>query len=93
MARISFEVFGKVQGVFFRKYTKKKADFLKITGWVQNTSKGTVIGEASGGESGLKLFEQFLRSEGSPKSRIEACEIKKLSDLATKYPDFCIIRK
>lgn len=31
---ISFEVHGKVQRVFFRKYTKKAADELGICGWV-----------------------------------------------------------
>lgn len=44
----SFEVFGRVQGVFFRKYTKKKAEALGVTGWVMNTSRGTVLGEAFG---------------------------------------------
>ena len=32
MQRLEFEVHGKVQGVFFRKYTKKEADRLKLTG-------------------------------------------------------------
>eukprot|EP01036_Dinobryon_divergens_P021247 gene21247-29177_t len=45
---VEFEIFGKVQRVFFRKYTKAKADELKIKGWVQNTPTGTVIGQAQG---------------------------------------------
>jgi len=32
---ISFEVHGKVQKVFFRKYTKQAADKLGIFGWVR----------------------------------------------------------
>ena len=48
MQRLEYEVFGKVQGVFFRKYTKKEADKLKLTGWVMNTDKGTVVGVADG---------------------------------------------
>ena len=48
MKRLKYEVFGKVQGVFFRKYTKKEADKLGISGWVMNTEKKTVIGEAEG---------------------------------------------
>lgn len=35
-------VVGKVQGVFFRAYTKKKACQLGITGWVKNKSDGSV---------------------------------------------------
>jgi len=57
----SFEVFGRVQGrlsitlrlitrtgVFFRKYTVKKANELAITGWVRNMAAGTVQGFAEG---------------------------------------------
>jgi len=40
-----FEVSGRVQGVFFRKSTKEKADELGIWGWVRNTARGTVEGE------------------------------------------------
>lgn len=35
-----FEIQGKVQGVFFRKHTKAKADTLGIVGWVANTESG-----------------------------------------------------
>ena len=48
MNRIKYEVFGKVQGVFFRKYTKKEADKLGLSGWVMNTDNGTVVGVAEG---------------------------------------------
>lgn len=33
---VSFQVFGKVQGVFFRKCTLQKASELGLCGWVQN---------------------------------------------------------
>lgn len=42
---MEFEVFGRVQGVFFRKYTKAKAEELGLTGWCRNTPRGTVQGE------------------------------------------------
>jgi len=32
--RVQFEVFGTVQGVFFRKHTHKTADSLGVSGWV-----------------------------------------------------------
>ena len=57
MQRLEYEVFGEVQGVFFRKYTKKEADKLKLTGWVMNTEKGTVVGVADG--QGLKYLLNF----------------------------------
>lgn len=44
-ASIKFEVTGRVQGVFFRKYTKNKAEELGLTGWCRNTPHGSVEGE------------------------------------------------
>ena len=34
---VDFEVFGKVQGVFFRKYTQRQAVELGVRGWIMNT--------------------------------------------------------
>ncbi|XP_003375286.1 putative kinase domain protein [Trichinella spiralis] len=45
---VDFEVFGKVQGVFFRKSTVEKAKDLGLVGWCQNTKTGTVIGQVEG---------------------------------------------
>ena len=45
---MKFEVFGKVQGVGFRKLTKRRADFQDIKGWCKYTPNGTVKGEAIG---------------------------------------------
>ncbi|CAH2084955.1 unnamed protein product [Euphydryas editha] len=45
---VDFEVFGRVQGVFFRKYTKQQADKLDLKGWCRNTSRGTVEGQMQG---------------------------------------------
>ena len=80
--KISFKISGKVQGVFFRKYTKKKADLLNIQGWCQNTSdKKSVIGEAQGELEQILKFEKYLREEGSPKSRIDGAVIKEIEKL------------
>ncbi|EKX45708.1 hypothetical protein GUITHDRAFT_71256 [Guillardia theta CCMP2712] len=76
ISSFSFEVFGKVQGVFFRKYTQKKALELHLTGWVANTERGTVVGEAEGSPSKLRIMEEWLRTTGSPKSKIEKLEVK-----------------
>ncbi|SPJ10866.1 acylphosphatase, putative [Plasmodium sp. DRC-Itaito] len=71
-----FEVFGKVQGVFFRKYTKLEADKLNIKGYVQNTDVNTVIGTAqSDNKETLEKFKNFLTNIGSPSSKIDKCVI------------------
>ena len=37
LVSVDYEVFGRVQGVFFRKYTAKQANALKLNGWIMNT--------------------------------------------------------
>ena len=69
---VHFEITGIVQGVFFRKFTNAKAQELKLSGWVRNTDKGTVEGEAEGSTRAIELFKRWLKDTGSPKSRIDA---------------------
>jgi acylphosphatase len=50
MHKVSFEVFGRVQGVNFRAYTAKNAKQLGLRGWCMNTKQGTVAGELEGAQ-------------------------------------------
>ena len=74
-----FEVSGRVQGVFFRKSTKQKADELGIWGWVRNTARGTVEGEfeyvtqSTESHQGNENFRHWLCNIGSPHSKIDNC--------------------
>ncbi|KAK9674616.1 Acylphosphatase-2 [Basidiobolus ranarum] len=70
---LTYEVFGRVQGVCFRHYTCSKAKELGLVGYVRNTSSGTVEGVAQGEESQIIKFSQWLKTEGSPSCRIERC--------------------
>lgn len=69
--RLTFEVHGKVQGVFFRKHTVEKARDLGLTGWVANSLRGTVVGEAEGAGAAVDALTSWLRDTGSPASRVE----------------------
>ncbi|KAG7308676.1 hypothetical protein JYU34_005898 [Plutella xylostella] len=73
---VDFEVFGKVQGVFFRKHTLKKAMDLGLKGWVMNTAQGTVVGQAQGPPEVINHFKAWLQNVGSPKSKIEKASFK-----------------
>jgi acylphosphatase len=42
---------GRVQGVWYRASTKKKAEELELTGWVKNTVDGNVEAVFEGDES------------------------------------------
>jgi acylphosphatase len=46
-----------VQGVFFRACTAEEAQKLGIVGWVKNTSRGTVEGDAQGERNKLDAFK------------------------------------
>ncbi len=74
LVHVSFEVFGKVQKVSFRKYAQLEAQRLKLTGFVENTEAKTVRGEVCGPARQVALYQEWLRSKGSPKSRVERVE-------------------
>lgn len=60
---------GKVHGVWFRKYTKDKADELGIMGFVKNDLEKTVYIEAEGSVEVLSKFVEWLY-KGSPLSKV-----------------------
>jgi acylphosphatase len=60
LARLSAIVFGRVQGVFFRDFTRRQALVLGLAGYVRNLSDGTVEAVAEGTREALeKLLEQI----------------------------------
>lgn len=83
------QVFGIVQGVWFRKYTREAARKYGITGYVKNQPDGSVFVEAEGSASNLELFVTWLAT-GSPLSRVE--EIKQQEGPLCHYKSFDISR-
>ncbi|XP_023944445.2 acylphosphatase-2 [Bicyclus anynana] len=73
---VDFEVFGRVQGVFFRKYTKDQAEKLALKGWCRNTSKGTVEGQMQGPSDKVETMMNWLKTTGSPSSQIDKANFK-----------------
>ncbi|KAM4604093.1 acylphosphatase-2-like [Polymixia lowei] len=71
LTSVDFEVFGNVQGVCFRMYTEDHGQSLGVTGWVKNTRQGTVIGQVQGPAGKVNEMKEWLRSVGSPSSRID----------------------
>ncbi|XP_018429841.1 PREDICTED: acylphosphatase-1 [Nanorana parkeri] len=74
LVSLDYEVFGKVQGVFFRKYTQAEGTRLGLVGWVQNTDAGTVRGQLQGPPSRVREMREWLKNKGSPKSRITGAQ-------------------
>lgn len=73
--RIHAFVSGKVQGVFFRYHTVKKAKKEGLKGWVRNTEDDRVEAVAEGGKEALEDFISFLW-EGSPQAEVEDVRIE-----------------
>ena len=72
---------GRVQGVFFRKYTQQKANELHIAGWVKNTDDDCVEIFAQGDEHKLQEFIEWCKV-GPAKARVEDVEIREKDDEA-----------
>jgi acylphosphatase len=65
---------GKVQGVFFRKLAKQKADELNITGWVRNTDSGNVEMLAQGTDDAMSQFIEWCK-EGPQKAEVSDVQV------------------
>ncbi len=61
---------GKVQGVYFRAWTKEQADSLGVKGWVRNISEGRVEVLAQGADDSLAEFKKRL-IQGSTMSEVK----------------------
>lgn len=86
--RLTFEVRGKVQGVFFRKHTVDKARELGVVGWCANSARGTVQGEAEGPADAIAQLRTWLETEGSPASRVEGVDASTTHVASLSYASF-----
>lgn len=68
-------VSGRVQGVFFRAFTREKALALKLKGWVKNLEDGRVKVVAEGEKEKIEKLIEFLK-EGPPLAKVENLEIE-----------------
>ena len=90
---VDYDISGRVQGVYFRKYTQAEAKKLGLVGWVRNTEAGSVEGQLQGPSSEVKRMKQWLRSTGSPKSKILKAEFKNEKKIqALDHSTFKIVR-
>jgi len=85
--RAHIKIFGKVQGVFFRRSAKIKAEELGVFGWVKNCDDGSVEVMAQGEK---KQVEQFIKwcKKGPPFAGVENVEVDFRPD--EDFADFSI---
>ena len=86
MRVLKAKVYGKVQGVWFRKYTLDSARDIGVVGMVKNLVDGTVLVNASGKKKNLREFKELLEN-GSPNSRVDKIDYS-WENLSIEYSTF-----
>jgi len=71
--RVHVIVTGKVQGVFFRAFTRDEAVRLGLSGWVRNRPNGSVEAIVEGENTAVQKMLLWFH-QGSPNSIVEKIE-------------------
>jgi acylphosphatase len=75
MAKICLQLLisGRVQGVWFRRFTQEHAESNGVTGWVRNLADGRVEARLCGEERAVRHVEAWL-SKGPELANVTAIE-------------------
>ena len=63
-------VTGRVQGVFFRGWTRQQAEALGVSGWVRNCPDGHVEAHVEGDDAAVGQMSDRMR-RGPPSAQVE----------------------
>ena len=74
LTRAHLIVKGRVQGVFYRASARRKAEELRLTGWVRNNPDGTVEAVVEGDTDMVEKFVNWCH-EGPPNARVAAVDV------------------
>lgn len=86
LRRVHIFVSGRVQGVFYRSNTQRKALELGLKGWVRNLRDGRVEIVAEGDEEQLGRLIEWCR-RGPPMAKVMGLEVRWESPTG-EYDDF-----
>jgi acylphosphatase len=67
-------VTGRVQGVFFRAWTRDEARGLAVNGWVRNCADGSVEAHVEGDEAQVQALIERL-NQGPPHARVDRIDV------------------
>lgn len=90
LVRVHVLIKGQVQGVFFRKWVKEKADEFGLTGWVQNLADGRVEVVAEKEREQVNRLIELIK-KGPRLAKIEDVDIS-WEDATGEFEDFEIRR-
>ena len=89
-AAAKFVVKGTVQGIFFRKFAKEKADELSLKGHVRNLANGDVEVLVEGDSDNINRMESLL-NEGPQYSQVRSVE-RSEQKWSGDFSEFKVIR-
>lgn len=87
MPSYRFIVYGRVQGVYYRKFVSQKLRELSIQGFVRNLPDGSVEVVVRSSDDELEDIKKIL-FEGSPMSEVEEIEQELLEEDDIVYDGF-----
>lgn len=87
--RIHIIISGRVQGVFFRDFTRQQAKSLGLRGWVRNLANGDVEVIAEGEKDKLEALIRVVKI-GPPYAQVDNCQIE-WSEFQNEFSDFRIV--
>ena len=67
-------VTGRVQGVFFRAWTRDEARRLAVNGWVRNCADGSVEAHVEGDDVQVRALIERL-NQGPPHARVDRVDV------------------
>jgi acylphosphatase len=82
-----FIIFGKVQGVFYRKFVSQAMMKKQYKGYIQNLNDGTVEVVAEVFDDDFNTFMSILK-EGSPSSLVEDIRYEIINDAEFRTDGF-----
>lgn len=88
-ARAHVWVSGRVQGVFFRQYTKRQAEKLGVKGWVRNLPDGKVEAVFEGEEDVIRMLLEFVK-RGPPRAKVSRLDVT-WEEPAEEFRTFSIV--
>ena len=72
--RVHVVIEGRVQGVFFRDFTRQQARALGVVGWVRNLFDGRVEVLMEGEEEAVRTLLDHVK-RGPPHARVETVDV------------------
>lgn len=88
---VRLKIYGRVQGVFFRRTAKVEADKLGLVGWARNEADGSVGILATGDKAKLKEFIKWCK-DGPEMAKVDRIE-EDWGDSGRDFESFGIVDK